>query len=59
MDMDEPMKPLLSADEVARILNVSRITVYRLVKRGELTVKKIGSKLRFDCEEIQKFLTHV
>jgi len=57
--MDEPMKPLLSADEVARILNVSRITVYRLVKRGELTVKKIGSKLRFDCEEIQKFLTHV
>ena len=57
--MDDSIKPLLSADDVARILNVSRITVYRLGKRGELGVKKVGSKLRFDLEEIEKFLSHV
>lgn len=54
--MDESLNPLLNADEVAAILRISRITVYRLVKRGVLKVRRVGNKMRFEREAVLNFI---
>jgi excisionase family DNA binding protein len=38
---------ILSAREVATYLQVSRITIYRLVERGGLPGQKVGAQWRF------------
>jgi excisionase family DNA binding protein len=37
----------LTVDEVAKILRVSRQTIYTLCKEGKIPHFKVGSKLRF------------
>jgi len=54
--MEEPLKPLLSASDVAKLLRVSRITVYRYTKSGKLKPIKLGNKLRFEQDVVQAFL---
>jgi len=39
---------LLTVDEVAEFLNVSKMTVYRMIRRGEIAYRKIGGQFRFD-----------
>jgi excisionase family DNA binding protein len=46
---------LLTVDEVADYLRVSRSTVYRLLKRNQLPAFKIGNDWRFDVEEIDRW----
>lgn len=41
--MTQPLKLIYRVHEAAEALGVSRVTVYRLVKRGELRLIKIGS----------------
>ncbi len=41
-------KESLNAMEVAELLNITKNTVYELVKRGELPGYKVGKKLRID-----------
>lgn len=50
MDQD-----LLKPEEVAGILKISKYTVYEMVKRGDLQAIRIGRKMRFDPEEIERF----
>lgn len=45
----------LSTQEVAEILNISKNTVYELIKRGELPSYRIGRKVRIDEEDIEKY----
>lgn len=56
----DPPDVLLGAGEVARRLNVTRQTVYRLTREGELPVYRlgtsIGSSLRYDPLEIAQWL---
>ena len=40
-------------DEVAKILRVSRQTIYVLCKEGKIPHFKVGSKLRFKEADIQ------
>ncbi len=47
---------LLSIDDVAGLLNVSRKTVYRLISRGELPAMRVGERLRFRPSEIHEYL---
>ncbi|MBO0958965.1 helix-turn-helix transcriptional regulator [Neobacillus sp. MM2021_6] len=42
-------------DEVAQIFQISKHTVYELIKRGELQAFKIGNKMRIEHTEIERF----
>lgn len=47
---------LLTAEELQKHLNISRTTLWRLRKEG-LPHKKIGHKtIRYDLEEVEKWL---
>ena len=41
--------------EVANILNISKNTVYEMVKRGDLNSYKVGNRFRFDREDIETY----
>lgn len=41
--------------EVANILNISKNTVYSMIKRGDLSSYKVGNKFRFDIEDIENY----
>ena len=61
MRTQDPPDVLLGAGEVARRLNVTRQTVYRLTREGELPAVKLGppqssSSLRYDPLEIDRWL---
>ncbi|MBC7286465.1 MAG: helix-turn-helix domain-containing protein [Armatimonadetes bacterium] len=47
---------LLDLDEVAEFLNVSRPTIYRLIRSGSLRSYKVGGRWKFRPEEIEVFL---
>jgi len=45
----------LTPEEVAAILNITKNTVYEMVKRGELKAYRIGRKIRIDEKEITAY----
>lgn len=47
---------LLSSQEVADILKISRNTVYELIKRGELSSSKVGKQVRISRNEVNAYL---
>jgi putative molybdopterin biosynthesis protein len=47
---------LLSVNEVAALLGISRPTVYRLARRGDLASYRVGERLRFKPAEIEDYL---
>jgi excisionase family DNA binding protein len=47
---------LLSVNEVAALLGISRPTVYRLARRGDLASYRVGERLRFRPTEIEAYL---
>jgi len=46
----------LSAQDVADMLNVSKNTIYNMIKKGELTPYKVGRKIRFTEKEVKVFI---
>jgi excisionase family DNA binding protein len=52
----EDTRPLLSPAEVAERLGVSRKSVYRLVRSGELPAVKIGHAVRVDPDELEQYI---
>lgn len=42
-------------EEVAKILNISKYTVYELIKRDELAAYRVGRKVRVDAADIEAF----
>ena len=46
---------VLTVDELANYLHISRSTIYRLLKRNQLPTLRIGNDLRFDVEEIDRW----
>ena len=50
------MKRLITAKELANLLNINRETIYRQARAGKLPCAKIGPELRFDKDEVLKFL---
>ncbi|MBI3318300.1 MAG: helix-turn-helix domain-containing protein [Candidatus Omnitrophica bacterium] len=50
------MDRLMTIDEVAQYMQVSRFTVYRLAKRNSLPGTKIGRQWRFQKEEIDRWV---
>ncbi len=47
---------LLSSQEVADLLKISRNTVYELIKRGELSSSKVGKQVRISRNEVNAYL---
>lgn len=43
-------------EEVAKILKLSRFTIYEFIKRGELTAYHIGRKLRIESTDLDLFM---
>lgn len=48
--------PLLTIDEVAAVLRVSKTSVYRLVDRRKLPFCRVGRGLRFRREDLEAYL---
>ncbi len=40
-------------EEVAKILKISRFTVYEMIKRGDLTAYRIGRKMRIEAQDLE------
>jgi excisionase family DNA binding protein len=47
---------LLSVNELARHLGISKWTVYRLVHAGEIRAVRVGERLRFRPGDIERYL---
>lgn len=46
----------LTVGEVARILRVSNMTVYRLIGSGQLAAARIGRSYRLRVEDVDRYL---
>lgn len=46
----------LTAEELAALLKITKMTVYRMIKRGDLPHYAIGRAKRFRKEDIERFL---
>ncbi|MES2087516.1 MAG: helix-turn-helix domain-containing protein [Patescibacteria group bacterium] len=49
-------KPFYKAEDLATILEVNIMTIYRYIKAGRLQAYKIGKEFRIDKEEFNSFL---
>lgn len=43
-------------EEIAQLLKVSYLTVFRWVKAGKLSAYKVGKQYRIDVQDLNKFL---
>jgi excisionase family DNA binding protein len=50
------MPPLYTLREVARNLNVSRSTLWRMVKAGLVPHSRVGKQIRFDILAVRAML---
>ena len=46
----------LTSKDVARWLNVSERSVTRLVERGDLRAHRVGGVLRYDPEDVRRYI---
>ena len=51
------MTRLMTIDEIANYMRVSRFTVYRLAKCSSIPATKIGRQWRFQKEEIDRWMS--
>jgi excisionase family DNA binding protein len=50
------MKDLLTVAEVAEMLRVSTMTVYRLIRTGELPAVRVGRSYRVKKTDLERYL---
>ncbi|MGD9116880.1 MAG: response regulator [Dehalococcoidia bacterium] len=50
------MTEFMTVEEVARLLRVTKKTVYRLLERGDIPAVKVGHSWRFDKVEIDRWV---
>ena len=51
-----PTERFLTVQEVAELLRVSTMTVYRLIKAGELRAARVGRSYRLREDEVETYL---
>lgn len=44
-----------TTEEVAKLLKVSKLTVYDLIKKGELPAYRVGKQMRVDAEDLETY----
>ena len=47
---------LLTVNELARHLGISKWTVYRLVRSGEVRAVRVGERIRFRPADVDRYL---
>ncbi len=52
-------KELMTSQEVADILKVNIMTIYRYIKAGKIKAYKIGKEFRIEKKEFDNFLNKV
>lgn len=53
------MTGLYTVKDLAKILAVKPLTIYRMIERGQLPAVKIGKTIRFKPEDIDAYLETV
>ncbi|NYG53793.1 helix-turn-helix domain-containing protein [Nocardioides perillae] len=53
---DSPDKKFLTVAEVAQMMRVSKMTVYRLVHNGELPALRVGRSFRVTEQDVDAYL---
>lgn len=48
---------LLTVSEVADVMRVSNMTVYRLIKGGELAALRVGKNYRIRDRDVERYLS--
>jgi excisionase family DNA binding protein len=49
-------EPLLTVGEVAEVMRVSNMTVYRLIKSGQLAAIRVGKNYRIRRRDVSRYL---
>ncbi len=50
-------EPLLTVGEVAQTMRVSNMTVYRLIKSGQLAAIRVGKNYRIRRRDVERYLS--
>jgi excisionase family DNA binding protein len=56
MARTDPISRLLTVAEVANVIRVSRMTVYRLIRRGQLKAIRVGRNYRVRSDDLNAYL---
>lgn len=56
MARTNPISRLLTVAEVATVMRVSRMTVYRLIRRGQLKAIRVGRNYRVREDDLGSYL---
>jgi excisionase family DNA binding protein len=56
MSTPDPLSRLLTVAEVASVMRVSRMTVYRLIRRGQLQAIRVGRNYRVREDDLSAYL---
>lgn len=56
MARTDPISRLLTVAEVANVIRVSRMTVYRLIRRGQLKAIRVGRNYRVREDDLGRYL---
>lgn len=59
IDMSDQPKAFYRAEELAEMLQVNIMTIYRYIKAGKLQAYKIGKEFRIDKSTFEEFLKSV
>ena len=58
-NMSDQKKEFYKAEELAEVLQVNIMTIYRYIKAGKLQAYKIGKEYRIDKKTFEDFLKSV
>ena len=50
------MKEFYTVEEVAKMFEITTRTVYRLIKRNEISFIKVGKQIRFSQKHLDDFI---
>lgn len=59
MNFDSNAQNLITPEDLTKILNISKSSVYRLVDNRSLPFYKVGGNLRFSLTDIGRYLKEV
>ncbi|MNO16932.1 PBP superfamily domain protein [compost metagenome] len=45
-----------TTEEISKLLKISKLTVYDLIKKGELTAYRVGKQMRIDASDLEAYI---
>jgi putative molybdopterin biosynthesis protein len=46
-----------TTEEISKLLKISKLTVYDLIKKGDLTAYRVGKQMRVDASDLEAYKT--